>query len=47
MGLLPTFFDGKNFGQMEEDIKRACLGRIEFRSSIEKEKIFGDITLLL
>ena len=40
MGLLPTSVEGKSFGQMEEDINRACLGRIEFRSSIEKEKFF-------
>ena len=40
IGLLPTSIEGKSFGQMEEDINRACLGRIEFRSSIGKEKIF-------
>ncbi len=40
LGLLPTSVEGKPFWQMEEEVSRACSGRIEFRSSIEKDKIF-------
>ncbi|MHC1762411.1 MAG: hypothetical protein AB9917_23415, partial [Negativicutes bacterium] len=47
IGLLPTSFEGKNFGQMEEEINRACLGRIEFRNSMRRRRFFGDIILLL